>query len=123
MKNISKRLIFSCFIVFIIGTYFGFAQTNTETIDTLIEQKRDFNKNNKSSTVFMVQIYNGNEDESYKMERNFRLEFPDYNVKVVYNKPEFKTQVGYFKTRLEADRALNIIKEKFLGSIVLEDKI
>jgi len=63
------------------------------------------------------------EDESYEIKRNFEASFPDYKVKVVYNKPEFKTQVGQFKTRLEADKVLIIIKEKFNGAIVLEDKI
>jgi len=41
----------------------------------------------------------------------------------MYKSPEWKTQVGNFTTRLEADRILNIISEKFTGAIVLEDKI
>ncbi len=40
-----------------------------------------------------------------------------------YKLPEWKVQVGYFHTRLEADIALNKIKKKFEGAIVLEDKI
>jgi hypothetical protein len=123
MTKISKKIILNLFSLFTIGIATSFAQSTTETIDVLIIQKQNYNKEHKNSTVFKVQIYNGIEDDAYKMERNFKLEFPNYKVTVVYNKPEFKTQVGYFKTRLEADRALKIIKEKFAGAIVLEDKI
>jgi len=41
----------------------------------------------------------------------------------IYNAPEWKTHVGKYKTRLDADKVLIIIKEKFAGAIVLEDKI
>jgi hypothetical protein len=123
MNKLIKVLIISLFSIFNFGIINCYSQTSDENIDMIIVQKQKFNQENKNSTVFKVQIYNGVEDEAYKMERNFELEFPDYTVTVVYNKPEFKTQVGYFKTRLEADRALKIIKEKFAGAIVLEDKI
>ncbi len=88
-----------------------------------MNKKKSFNKNNKNSIVYKIQLYNGDEDEAYKMQRDFEAIFPEYLVKVVYNKPEFKTQVGQFKTRLEADKVLIIIKEKYNGAIVLEDKI
>ena len=123
MVKISKTLVLNLVVLFTLGIATSYAQNSTETIDVLIVQKQNFNKENKNSKVFKVQIYNGIEDDAYKTEKDFELEFPDYNVTVVYNKPEFKTQVGYFKTRLEADRALKIIKEKFTGAIVLEDRI
>ena len=56
--------------------------------------------------------------------QNFDLEFPEYKTVIDASKqPDWKTQVGYFKTRLEADRVLTIISEKFVGAIVLKDKI
>ena len=90
----------------------------------MIEQKRNFNKNNKNSIVFKIQLYNGNETEAYKVKRNFDLEFPEYKTVIDASKqPDWKTQVGYFKTRLEADQVLTIIRKKFAGAIVLKDKI
>lgn len=122
MKILSKSTLFTLFICVILGISAGTAQSESQEISNLIAQKKTFNKKNKSSIVYKIQLYNGNEGESYKVQDNFKKEFPDYSVKVVYNKPEFKTQVGNFKTRLEADRILLIIQEKFSGAIVLEDK-
>lgn len=122
MKILSKSTLFTLFICVILGISTGTAQSESQEISNLIAQKKTFNKKNKSSIVYKIQLYNGNEGESYKVQDNFKKEFPDYSVKVVYNKPEFKTQVGNFKTRLEADRILLIIQENFSGAIVLEDK-
>jgi len=123
MKYLSKSLLFTAFFTIFMSNAVCYSQSENEKITTLMEQKKSFNKNNKNSIVYKIQLYNGGEDESYEVKRNFQTSFPEYKVNVVYNKPEFKTQVGQFKTRLEADRVLIIIKEKFNGAIVLEDKI
>lgn len=124
MRNFTNRLTITMLGLFFFGTVGAFAQSESETIENLIEQKRDFNKNNKNSSVYKIQLYNGNETEAYKIKRNFELEFPEYETVIDASKqPDWKTQVGYFKTRLEADRILTIISEKFEGAIVLKDKI
>ncbi|MBL4938938.1 MAG: SPOR domain-containing protein [Lutibacter sp.] len=118
---ISLKKIFFIAILFTIAN--SYSQSENEKIDTLIEQKRTFNQQNKNSVVYKIQLYNGLEIEAYKIKLNFEVAFPDYKTKIIYKSPEWKTQVGNFSTRLEADRILNIIKAKFLGAIVLEDKI
>ena len=124
MPILTKRLITTCLGLFLLCTISAFAQSETEKIHSLIEQKRNFNKNNKNSIVYKIQLYNGNETEAYKVKRNFDLEFPEYKTVIDASKqPDWKTQVGYFKTRLEADRVLIIISKKFVGAIVLKDKI
>jgi len=123
MNILSKNTLITLFLTILVGITNNYAQSENEEISTLIEQKKAFNKKNKNSIVYKIQLYNGNEEESYKIKSDFREVFPEYNVKVVYNKPEFKTQVGNFKTRLEADKVSKIIKEEFADAIVLEDKI
>jgi hypothetical protein len=123
MKYLSKSLIITAILTVFLSKANCYSQSEDEKISSLIEQKKSFNKNNKNSIVYKIQLYNGDEDEAYKMQRDFEATFPEYLVKVVYNKPEFKTQVGQFKTRLEADKILLIIKEEYNGAIVLEDKI
>lgn len=124
MPNLTNTFIIKCLALFFFCTLHTFAQSESEKIHTLIEQKRNFNKNNKNSIVFKIQLYNGNETEAYKVKRNFDLEFPEYKTVIDASKqPDWKTQVGYFKTRLEADQVLTIIRKKFAGAIVLKDKI
>jgi len=123
MSSLAKRILLLLIFTFFTSISISYAQSENKKIDDLIEQKRTYNKNNKSSVVYKIQLYNGNEEEAYKIRRNFNTSYPEYKTTIIYKPPEWKTQVGNFKTRLEADRALNIIKKKFAGAIVLLDKI
>ncbi|MDD3722277.1 MAG: hypothetical protein PHW92_07305 [Lutibacter sp.] len=123
MNKLSLRAIVLVFFTIFLSITNSYSQSENEKINSLIEQKRAFNKTNKNIIVFKIQIYNGNETQAYAIKRNFEADFPEYNAKVKYDSPEFKTRFGNFRTRLEADRALNIIKEKYAGAIVLEEKI
>ncbi len=123
MKKLSLRAMVLVFFTIFLSITNSYSQSENEKINALIEQKRTFNKTNKNIIVFKIQIYNGNETQAYAVKRNFEADFPEYNAKVKYDSPEFKTRFGNFRTRLEADRALNSIKEKYAGAIVLEEKI
>jgi len=118
-----EKLLFAAFLAFLLSITNSYSQSENEKINNLIEQKRDFNKKNKNSIVYKIQLYNGNEAQAYKIKQNFNAAFPEYTTKIIYKSPEWKTQVGDYNTRIEADRILNIIKAKFSGAIVLEDKI
>lgn len=123
MNKLSMKIILPVFFAFFLSITNSYSQTENEKINTLIEQKKAFNKTNKNIIVFKIQIYNGNETQAFAIKRNFEADFPEYRAKVKYDNPEFKTRFGNFRTRLEADRALNIIKQKYSGAIVLEEKI
>ncbi|MDX1829439.1 MAG: hypothetical protein R3342_07825 [Lutibacter sp.] len=120
--DLRKILILSLFISLTSYTQL-YSQTEQDKISSLVNQKRDFNKNNKTSTVYKIQLFNGVEKDAYAKKYKFQSTFPEYKVQIIYVAPEWKTQVGDFNTRLEADRALNIIQQKFIGAFVLEDKI
>lgn len=123
MNILSKKVLIGAFLMFLLNISFSYAQSENEKINNLIEKKRSFNKQNKNSTVFKIQLYNGSESQAYKIRNSFQSSFPEYRTDIIYKSPEWKTQVGNFETRLEADRVFLIIKEKFSGAIVLEDKI
>ena len=101
----------------------AFSQTESQKIERLIDQKISYNQQNKNTVVYKIQLYNGTETEAYKIRNNFVNAFPDFKAKIIYKQPEWKTQVGNFETKLEADRVLLLIKEEFSGAIVLEDLI
>jgi len=72
---------------------------------------------------YRVQIYNGNRRESLRLRTNFIDLFPGIAVYSVYEQPEFKIQVGDYRNRLDAERALAKIKEAFPGSLVVRTRI
>ncbi|MBK5208035.1 MAG: SPOR domain-containing protein [Flavobacteriaceae bacterium] len=123
MNKLSTRTIMPLFFAIFLSIANSYAQSENDKINTLIEQKKAFNKTNKNIIVFKIQIYNGNETQAYAVQRSFEADFPEYRAKIKYDTPEFKTRFGNFRTRLEADRALNAIKVKYAGAIVLEEKI
>ena len=92
-------------------------KTDTELIEEFIAKKKDFNK--EFGHGFRIQLYNGFEVEAKKTRAKFRIEFPEIRTYLVYRQPEWKIQVGMYKTKLEADRALLEIKKEFGSAIVV----
>lgn len=123
MNTFAKPRHFLLFVAFIWCTFNAFGQENSQKIYDIIEKKREFNKNHKNSVVFKIQIYNGFESEADEIKQEFQTKYEQYKVQLTYDPPEWKTQVIGFKTRLDADRALLIIREDYTNAIVLEEKI
>jgi len=49
----------------------------------------------------------------------FKSDFPEIKTHLIYRQPEWKIQVGFYKTKLEADRALLELKRKYQSAIVI----
>ncbi len=127
LKKITQVLKKNIWLIVLFITVFGmtncYSQSEKQKIDILINKKKEFNKNNKNSVIYKIQLYNGNEIEAYKKKYKFSSLFPEYKVTIRYEQPDWKTQVGEFITRLEADKVLKIVRTKYPGAIVLEDRI
>ncbi|MEX6627001.1 SPOR domain-containing protein [Tenacibaculum pacificus] len=86
-------------------------------IASLIVKKREYNKRN--GTGYRIQLYNGLETKAKSLRNRFQIEYPGVYTKITYDQPDWKAQVGDYRTKLQADKALNKIREKFNGSIVI----
>ena len=118
MKNKSYLNLF--FFVLIAGSLSLSAQNKTnssEQIKNLITKKRAFNK--EYGYGFRVQIYYGDETKARSLQSKFRLNYPEVYTKLDYDQPYWKVQVGNYKTKLEADKAMIRFLEKFSGLIVI----
>lgn len=111
------------FILLVLGCFtcfYGYSQseyTNNKSINSLLAKKRKYN--DKNGTGFRIQLYNGAEKRARNIKQNFNSKFPGVYSKLKYETPDWKVQVGRYQNRLEADKALNKIKEKFSGAIVI----
>lgn len=118
MKN--KLLLTTLFASFFLGIGQISAQNKTnsnEEIKELITKKRDYNK--EFGFGYRIQIYYGNETRAKSLRNKFRFQFPGVYNTLEYNQPYWKVQVGNYKTKLEADKSIEIFKEKFSGIIVI----
>jgi septal ring-binding cell division protein DamX len=118
MKN--KHYLNLFFFVIIAGNLSFSAQNKTnssEEIKKLITKKRAFNK--EYGYGFRIQIYYGNETKARSLRSKFSLNYPEVYTKLDYNQPYWKVQVGNYKTKLEADKAMIRFLEEFSGLIVV----
>jgi hypothetical protein len=93
------------------------ATNESKDVKDLLEKKRDYNKS--VGFGYGIQIYYGTEKNAKSKNARFHILYPKVQTKLVYNNPEWKVQVGNYKTRLEADRANLIFKKEFSGAIVI----
>ena len=118
MKNRFVFLVFLSLFVLCSGALSAQEKkTDNQLISEFITKKRNFNQ--EFGYGYRIQLYNGFEVEAKKTRAKFRLDFPKVQTFLLYSQPEWKTQVGNYKTKLEADRALLDIKKKYESAIVI----
>ncbi|GAA4279903.1 SPOR domain-containing protein [Gaetbulibacter aestuarii] len=128
MKTYSLNISALVFFLFLASPKFCHAQTGRVEVNqdpkiaTLLNLKKQMNKSDVDSDRYKIQIYNGNRSGAYDAEKEFKKNFPDWATKVVYEQPNFKTWIGSFRTRLEADRALKEVKKKFSNAFIFKPK-
>ncbi len=110
-------MIFALLFFGVQNSYAQEQKNDNQLIEEFIDKKKDFNK--EFGYGFRIQLYNGFEVEAKTTRAKFRIEFPEIKTYLVYRQPEWKIQVGTYKTKLEADRALLEIKREFSGAIVV----
>ncbi len=92
-------------------------------VDELVAQKIAFNKEQNSYSGYKIQIYYGSEKECYEIKDEFVALFPDIPTSIIFSTPQWKLQVGEFRTRLEADKSIQSIKKEYPSAIVLATDI
>jgi hypothetical protein len=108
------------FLVVFLTTNFSYSQSKKSEntlISELILKKKKFNK--EFGYGFRIQLYNGIEAVAKKKMSKFKSDFPEIKTHLIYRQPEWKIQVGFYKTKLEADRALLELKRKYQSAIVI----
>lgn len=93
-----------------------------ENISALLDIKKEMNKNELDSERYKIQIYSGGRSEAHNAEKEFSKIFTDWKPTIQYETPNFKIWAGNFRTRLEADRALKIIKQEFPSAFIFKPK-
>ncbi|MCF7559278.1 SPOR domain-containing protein [Sabulilitoribacter multivorans] len=128
MKALNLKISFLSIVCFAVCTISSFAQQGQVTInhdkkiDNLLEIKKEMNKNDNDSDRYKIQVYSGNRSGAQNAQTDFSNSFGDWRPVMQYETPNFKIWVGNFRTRLEADRALERIKKKFPSAFIFKPK-
>ena len=89
-------------------------------IAELLDLKKEMNKD--SNEYYKIQIYSGDRTGAQEAQKEFHLAFENWKSRLEYESPNFKIWVGNYRIKIEADRALRQIKQKFPGSFIFKPK-
>ena len=131
MHHLVKQKITVIFLVFAFSQFETFGQTDegevriqtSAHVDEMLVQKKEYNKSIEAYQGFKIQIYYGSEKKCYEVQEDFKMLFPDIATSVIFSTPQWKLQVGNYRTRLEADNTIVNIKKEYPGAIVLATAI
>jgi hypothetical protein len=123
-------LVFSCFHGLKAQSPVGHYPANTgvqvempENLRNLIYLYKEKAKKYPQIAGYRIQIFNGRKSDCLSQRGAFLRQFPEMQAYLLYEVPEYKTQVGNFRSRLEAERFLQQIIEAFPGSFVIATQI
>jgi len=77
-----------------------------------------------SSDGFRVQIFSGSDrKEAFNIQAKFQGRHPDVRTYLSYKEPNFKVHVGDFRSRLEAEKVVDELKNSYTGLFIIPEKI
>ena len=126
MRFIVAKTIAYTFIFVCISTCIANAQEQNISIDQdpkfeqLLNEKRKINASLTVNDSYKIQIYNGNSENAKKTLNEFRQEFAAIDATIVFNTPNYKVWVGNFKTRIEAEKTLADIKDRYKKVLLIK---
>ncbi|WMI69384.1 SPOR domain-containing protein [Mangrovimonas sp. YM274] len=121
-KNTKKALLGFC--LFLGAVSYIHAQQGIVTVDKSkeITQLLEFKKDINTVALYKIQIFSGNRSGAEKAQSEFNDTYEDWPVAMEYDTPHYKIQVGTFRSRLEADKALIKIKANYPNAFIFQPK-
>lgn len=91
-----------------------------ERIPELLQLKKSLEKDNKLGGGYTVQLYYGELTKANEVIREYKNKYTSWPGSIEYETPNYKVWVGNFGNRLDADRALHMIKNDFPAAFILK---
>jgi hypothetical protein len=88
--------------------------------EQLLNEKRKINASLTVNDSYKIQIYTGGSENAKKTLNEFRQEFNDIDATIVFNTPNYKVWLGSFRTRIEAERNLAYIKDRYKNVLLIK---
>lgn len=132
MENCCKHIFITAALIFI-NAYTCCCQKTGKVeilvqdarITTLVAKHIAFNENRGTIKGFRVQIFfdSGNNSKSRAVTamNDFKAKYSNVEAYLMFQEPNYKVRVGDFRTRMDAQRLLNVIYEDFPTAFVVKD--
>ena len=126
MRNSAKiKIILTCLFVGF-SVFYTNAQDQNITVnqdpkfEQLLNEKRKINASLTVNDSYKIQIYTGSSENAKKTLNEFRLEFKEIDATIVFNTPNYKVWVGNFRTRIEAEKTLADVKDRYKNVLLIK---
>ena len=126
MKYLTKKRPLNLFLfIFLFFNFNTIKAQNTNVnqdpkFEQLLNEKRKVNSSITINNRYKIQIFNGTSDASKKTLIQFKKENKNYDATIIFSTPLYKVWVGNFKTRIEAEKNLNLLKKKYPSAILIK---
>ena len=126
MKSIVAKKIILPFLFISISTCYVSAQDQNVTLtqdpkfEQLLNEKRKINVSLTVNDSYKIQIFTGGSENAKKTLNEFRQAFNDIDATIVFNTPNYKVWVGNFRTRIEAEKTLADIKDRYKNVLLIK---
>ena len=92
------------------------------TITRLMATKKNIDTENYSSKFYTIQLFYGDNKRAEELYENLKRDFPDWEVDLSFETPNYKIQVGRFKDYYFGLNKLKEIKKVCPAAFLLEIK-
>ena len=88
--------------------------------EQLLNEKRKINTSLTVNDSYKIQIYTGGSENAKKTLNDFKLEFKNIDATIVFNTPNYKVWVGNFRTRIEAEKTMAELKNRYKNMLLIK---
>ncbi|MBF4506861.1 SPOR domain-containing protein [Flavobacterium sp. JLP] len=88
--------------------------------EQLLNDKRKINTSISTNDTYRIQIFSGKSEEAKKTLADFKREYTNIDGTIIFNTPNYKVMVGNFKTRIEAEKNLAEIKNRYKNVFLIK---
>ncbi len=126
MRILAVLKIISVLIMVYFSTSKANAQEQNGTLnqdpkfEQLLSEKRKINTSLILNDLYKIQIFNGSSENAKKTLSEFKQVFAAIDATIIFNTPNYKVWVGNFRTRMEAEKNLVELKNKYKNVFLIK---
>ena len=98
-----------------------------QRIEQLIQKQKDIHSADNTIDGFRIQIFMESGNDAVELANvameEFKSKYPDIPIYLVFGQPYYRLRVGNFRTRLEAEKAFQILSKDYKKAFVTSDRI
>ena len=124
-KSIIYSLFITILLLYIPKLHAQLASVKVEqdsTITKLMATKIEIDFEDYSSTFYTIQLFYGDNKLAQELFENFKQSFPDWEIELSFETPNYKVQVGRFKDYYFGQKKLKEIKKVYPEAFLLKIK-